>query len=260
MPRQAVITRALERATYSMTASEFRLLSLAIAKIDSMSSDPVPDWIEVSVQEFGGNNASRDICAALNRLYHRTWKYRFNPRDSREGRFIVEKETSTGEGIVSLKFSDTMYEHISQINGVVNAFIKYNPEEIQNLRGKYSPRLYLMLRQCMSFDAGYIQIDVQQLRKSFDLQDKYKLTSKLRQKVLQAAIDEITEKTDFSDITIEDVKRGTRIVYWKLRFKHPAQVPPEEKKKHARRSRRNTEYDSPTPTASVPIRKPGGHS
>lgn len=117
-----------------------------------------------------------------------------------------------GSGMVELEFSPRLKPYMLKLHGL---FTQYKLSNILSMKSKYSPRIYEILK-CNEFkQQGFIELEVDELRKLLKAENIYPLYANFKQKLLLVAQKELKEKTDIS-FTFDEIKTGRKIT--SLRF------------------------------------------
>ena len=121
--------------------------------------------------------------------------------------------------IARLVFSTEIIPYISQLK---KAFTKLNLEDLAGFGSFYSFRIYMMMMQFAK--TGYVIIKLDEFRKSLDLVDKYQAVKDLKKRVLDIAVDEISQTSPYTaeyDLTDKNGKsgKGVKLTHLHIRFK-----------------------------------------
>jgi plasmid replication initiation protein len=120
-----------------------------------------------------------------------------------------------GSGEVELTFSSYLKPYMLKLNTM---FTQYKLANILSMKSKYSPRIYEILK-CNEFKKqGYIEIEVEDLRKLIRAENVYPLYANFKQKLLIVTQKELREKTDIS-FDFEEIKTGRKITSIKFYIK-----------------------------------------
>ena len=92
---------------------------------------------------------------------------------------------------VNIKYEEAIEGLFEKIKLV---FEKYNASRILNLKGKYSWKIYSLLKELDLEKEYYVSIDY--LREAFDLKERYKLYADLKRKVILYTENEFKESSD----------------------------------------------------------------
>jgi len=112
-----------------------------------------------------------------------------------------------GTGYVELIFSPYLKPYMLKLNTM---FTQYKLTNILNMKSKYSPRIYELLK-CNEFKKqGYIEVEMDELRKLLKCDGIYPLYADFKRFVIFQAQKEINEKTDIS-FDFEEIKSGRKV-------------------------------------------------
>lgn len=117
-----------------------------------------------------------------------------------------------GSGAVTLKFSPDLKPYMLKLNSM---FTQYKLANILSMKSKYSPRIYEILK-CNEFKKqGFIEIEIEELRKLIKAENVYPLYANFKQKLLIVTQNELKEKTDIS-FEFEEIKTGRKVTSLKF--------------------------------------------
>jgi plasmid replication initiation protein len=190
----------LLNAAYTMPLYCKRLILLGLSKIRYSEGDDSDDafTFEVTASDwkavFGGTNAYAQMkraCIALNDDKPGALWYKTEHGD-RGRRWFDEVEYEDKRGLVRMEFARKIRANLRDLaeNG------DYTPVDLKAvcaLESTYSIRLYEMCRQFR--DTGIAIKPVDEFRRAFRLESKYKAFTDLRMRVIEPAIAEINDKT-----------------------------------------------------------------
>jgi plasmid replication initiation protein len=108
-------------------------------------------------------------------------------------------------GVVELEVSQKLRPYLLQLK---EHFTKYQLRQIAKLKSSFSIRIYELCK-CHEYKGGF-EIKIDDLKRMFGLEAKYKLYGDLKRKVLLVAKNEINETTDIT-IDLLEVKAGKRV-------------------------------------------------
>ncbi len=112
-----------------------------------------------------------------------------------------------GTGCVELEFSPRLKPYMLKLNTM---FTQYKLDNILNMKSKYSSRIYELLK-CNEFKKqGYIEIELEELRKMLKAEKVYPLYANFKQKLLTVSQKELKEKTDIS-FEFEEIKTSRKV-------------------------------------------------
>lgn len=120
-----------------------------------------------------------------------------------------------GSGMVTLKFSPDLKPYMLQLK---EKFTQYQLSNILSMKSKYSPRIYEILK-CNEFkQQGYIEIEIEELRKLLKTEKIYPRYNDFKRKIIEQAQRELREKTDIS-FDFEEIKTGRKVTSIKFFIK-----------------------------------------
>ena len=112
-----------------------------------------------------------------------------------------------GSGIVILKFSPDLKPYMLKLNKL---YTSYKLANILNMKSKYSPRIYEILKANQFKKQGFVEIEVNDLRKLLKIENIYSRYNDFKRKIIKQAQKEINEKTDIK-FTFEEIKTGRKV-------------------------------------------------
>jgi|CXWL01.1.fsa_nt_gi plasmid replication initiation protein len=185
----------LVEASYKLTLDEQRLILICIARINPFEPLPEGNRFEVTVEEFCGlfgvdpRSAYDQMKEAADRLAER-WII-VNGNKNHRIRWLDETKYIHGEGRVVIGFSPKVTPYLSALS---KNFTEYKLGQVAGFKSAHSIRLYELL---IRFDdSGLRLISLDQFKDRLDIADQYPQFSKLKQRVIDPAVDEINEKSD----------------------------------------------------------------
>ena len=120
-----------------------------------------------------------------------------------------------GSGMVTLKFSPDLKPYMLQLR---EKFTQYQLGNILTMKSKYSPRIYEILK-CNEFkEQGYIEIEIDDLRKLLKTEGMYHQYQDLKRKVIIKTQKELKKLTDIS-FDFEEIKTGRKVTSLKIHIK-----------------------------------------
>jgi plasmid replication initiation protein len=120
-----------------------------------------------------------------------------------------------GTGYVELEFSPRLKPYMLKLGTL---FTQYKLANILSMKSKYSPRIYEILK-CNEFKKqGYIEIEVEDLRKLLKTDNMYSQYQDFKRKVILQAQKELNQKTDIS-FEFEEIKTGRKVTSIKFIIK-----------------------------------------
>jgi plasmid replication initiation protein len=129
-------------------------------------------------------------------------------KDGQEGKVGVENQE-----YIDVKIEDEMKPLLLQLQ---RSFTTYHFENIINL-GLYSIRIYELLKQYESI--GHRTLRYEEMKKMFELEDKYPMFANFYAKVIAPSVKEINEHTDLLITNHEQIKEGKKTVAMRFEFR-----------------------------------------
>ena len=112
-----------------------------------------------------------------------------------------------GSGEVELTFSSYLKPYMLKLSSM---FTQYKLANILSMKSKYSPRIYEILK-CNEFKKqGYIEIELDELRKLLRAENIYPLYANFKQKLLITAQKELNSLSDIN-FEFEEIKTGRKV-------------------------------------------------
>lgn len=238
-----VKSNELIRASYAMTVNEQRLFLACISQIDSRFTLDNCAKFTLAVEQARDlfysrgdqRNAYRDLQDASERLFER--KVRISLSDNKEllTRFVQSVLFDTDAGQVTLHFATEIIPYLSQLE---QNFTRYRLQNVVQLTSSYAIRLYELIVSWAGQSCFYKEIEIDELRELLALGRKYKQFGEFKNYVINPAIEQINESTDFNiDIAFRKSKRTFKWVQLRFNRKENA-VTAEEERKTASEKRR----------------------
>ena len=112
-----------------------------------------------------------------------------------------------GSGTVTLKFSPDLKPYMLQLK---EKFTQYQLSNILSMKSKYSPRIYEILK-CNQFKKqGYVEVEMEDLRKLLKADEIYPLYADFKRYILQRTQKELKKNSDIS-FDFEEIKTGRKV-------------------------------------------------
>lgn len=223
--RIAIRNNALIRFVYSMALREKRLLLLAISRIStSQYPKQKPFQVELFRDEwtdlFPSNNPWRDLKTACRGLMRRQVTMFPTEKSQLLLNWVDSVQYHEG-GTVQLKFGYSMSIHLA---GMLDEFTQIDLLNVSKFNSKHTVRLYELLAQMVNKnEEWWLKITIEDLRTYFDIGKAYNRYSQLNQNVINPALKELNEKSNW-DITVEQIKTGRSVTSLHFRFKEKTQL------------------------------------
>lgn len=120
-----------------------------------------------------------------------------------------------GSGMVEIEFSPKLKPYMLKLNGL---FTQYKLANILSMKSKYSPRIYEILK-CNEFkQQGYIEIEVEELRKLLKADNVYPKYNDFKRYILERTQKELKKISDIS-FDFEEIKTGRKVTSIKFFIK-----------------------------------------
>jgi plasmid replication initiation protein len=205
------VSNALNRASYTLSLPEKRLLMLAITHLGNETKDSM---IHISANEYADffslnrDGAYRTLKNASENLWSRT----LVTEDGTKYRWIITSKYNEG-GIVELEFHPKLKPHLLQIK---NNFTQYLLHRASDFKLMYTWRLFELLMQFRS--TGLLVISLDDFKKCLDVPSAYDRDFGLiRSKVIKPSIAEMLEK-DGLNVEWKPLKTGRKVTGLEFRF------------------------------------------
>jgi plasmid replication initiation protein len=223
-------------AGYKLTLNEQRVVLACIAQVHSKEALLTTDEFELSAKDFAtifavsDDNAYHALVDVAKTLFARYVvvdnPYPDRPRVKRlEMRWISSIEYLPDDGKISLCFSKKMLPFLSELK---RTFTKYRLEHIGKMTCVYAIRLYELLVQWQSTGTREIQIDW--LKKQFQIDDKYAAMKDFKKYVIDPAVKDINKHSNFQ-VRWEQRKTGRRVTHLTFTFTEKQPLTPEKPKR-----------------------------
>lgn len=199
-------------AGYKLTIAEQRIILLSLAQLDNR------DIEQANVILFAKDYATHfciseklaynELERASKRLYDRSIILK-GENETTEFRWIESRtKYHKGEGKISFQFSRRVMPYLFELDKRLG-FTQYELLSVSGFKSAYSIRLYELAVKLLGMQNQQVEID--ELRRILQLDDKYQEIKRLKRDVINLACNEINEKSDIL-LNIEPVKRGRKIV------------------------------------------------
>jgi plasmid replication initiation protein len=142
-------------------------------------------------------------------------------------RWISSIKHLPDDGKVILMFAQDIFPYLSELK---NTFTKYKLEHIGKMTCIYAIRLYELLAQWQS--TGKREIELDWLKKQFQLDEGYDRMNNFKARVLDPAVKDINEYSNFQ-VSWTQRKTGRRVTHLTFEFseKQPAKAKNPDKEK-----------------------------
>jgi plasmid replication initiation protein len=233
---QITKTNPLIQASYSLSANEMKLIGLAIVHARETGLGINADKpLTIAALDFAAkfNVAERtaydDLKNACKTLFDRQATYDdIHPATGKPRKNLTRWVSSIsyieGAGLVQFTFAPQVIPMIAYIDGRVDGYTSYFLDEISGLKSAYAIRLFEILMQWKNTTKQTPVIAVAEFRGLMGiLGEEYPLIADLKKRVIDTAIKQINENTDFV-ASYEQKKTGRAItgLIFKFKDKKPA--------------------------------------
>lgn len=276
-------------AGYKLTLMEQLILLSCIAQIDSLAPLNAEMRFEIAASDLlqikptGAKNEYRDLKIASDRLLSRILTidnpYPDEPRVKQlKTHWVSHVAYIPEEGKIRLGFSSEIAPYLSELS---REFTRYDLQYIGQMTSVYAIRLYELLMQWQK--TGKREIEIDWLRKQFQLENKYAAIKDLKKYVIDPAIQDINDHSNFN-VSWTQRKTGRKVTHLIFTFcikeekavgtagkstakaKNKAEAWEDYIKKHARpgetwaqaSARLRSQYDAGLTSQKTPTRKKDG--
>jgi plasmid replication initiation protein len=223
-------------AGYKLTLNEQRVVLACIAQVHSKEALLTTDEFELSAKDFAtifsvsNDNAYHALVEVAKTLFARYVvvdnPYPDRPRVKRlEMRWISSIEYLPDDGKISLCFSQKMLPFLSELK---STFTKYRLEHVGKMTCVYAIRLYELLVQWQSTGTREIQIDW--LKKQFQIDDKYAAMKDFKKYVIDPAVNDINTHSNYQ-VSWTQRKTGRNVTHLTFTFAEKQPLIPEKPKR-----------------------------
>lgn len=223
-------------AGYKLSLNEQRLILSCIAKVNSKKTLSATESFEVTAKEFSAqfgislDKTYQTLKEVSEQLFER---YVIidnpNPKDKTlkytKTRWISSVNYHPDVGKVSLVFAPFMIPYLSELQG---QFTFYLLENISSMNSIYAIRLYELLMQWKT--TGKREIEIDWLKKQFELDESYDRMFDLKKRVLDPAVKDINEHSNFQ-VEWTQRKTGRRVTHLTFIFAEKKPLTPEKPKR-----------------------------
>lgn len=224
-------------AGYRLNLHEMRVLSTCIGQINPTKELLATQEFNVCAKDFAkffslsDENAYQALVDTAKSLFNRYVvienPYPDKPKIKRlEMRWISSIKHLPDEGKIVLMFAQDILPYLSLLKG---EFTKYKLEHIGKMTCVYAIRLYELLMQWQS--TGTREIEIDWLKKQFELDDSYERMFDLKKRVIDPAVKDINEHSNLK-VSWTQRKTGRRVTHLTFTFAEkdkPATKPKEKR-------------------------------
>ena len=193
----------IRNVRYSLSELEQKIIIYMISKIDKEDTEiqainlRLKDYCEIAGIEYTSGSISH-LKKTIKTLSDKSWWV-----DKKLFRWIDTADVNDGE-TVKIILSQSLKPYILQLK---ENFTKYELIEVLGLRGKYTIRLYELLRSYLWL--GKWVVKVSELRDLIQC-DKYNAFKEFNRNILKYSIDEINNYSSL-EVSYKTIKKGRKI-------------------------------------------------
>lgn len=228
--RRVNMSNALINAAHSLTLSEKRVMSCAVAKLDSVRAPRAGEcpMVRLSAAEYAEtfgvskDTAYNELQSAADNLFQRyiriTESTRKGPKEIKF-RWVGGVKYHKGEGWVELGFWHEVVPHLMMLR---RNFTSYKLAQASALRSIYSWRLLELLSQFKA--TGLMRRDIDSFMHAMDAPESCKRNFKdLRRRVIEPAVVELVQKDGWL-IEWQPIRAGRKVTGLEFRFRRNPQT------------------------------------
>lgn len=212
-------------ATYTMTVKEKELLLACVSRIDSRIDAKIvtkQTKFTVTVQEIkdlfyqkpNEDNAYRDLKKAADNLFDREVIIRLGENKTLRTRFVSGVVFDPDQSEITLTFAEDILPYLTQLSA---NFTKYRLVEISELSSIHAIRLYELIICWIGQWQYSKKFDLDDFREVMGVAGKYKQFGQLKESVIDKAIQQINENTQYK-VSVNYRKVGRTFVKLTLNF------------------------------------------
>ena len=210
-----VKANVLIEASYRLTLNEQRLILLAISKVNPIEKLTEGQLFVVTVKEWQAcygctySSANEAMMEAEPTLFERQITLHVG-NDSIKTRWIQSVRYYARQGKIGIRFSFDLLPYLSELR---SHFTSYKLKEISGLTSVYAVRLFEMLKQFGDINKSrYFVIKVEDFRNRLGIEDEYSRFGNLKAKVIEVAVNQIKENTEFKNLSYKQETEGRKVV------------------------------------------------
>jgi plasmid replication initiation protein len=237
------MSNALVRAAHGLTLGEKRVVSVCMAKMDSVRLDNGRYKFKLTAQEFAetfdvdGDTAYEQMKFAGDNLMKRVARTFEEGRRGKIERKWVWVSGATyhhGEGWMELGFSPEMTPHLMLLR---KEFTSYKLKQASALRSIYSWRLFELLMQFKS--TGILHIDIDEFCHAVEAPESARKNfAQLRKRIIEPAVAELMKKDGMQIEWTAKKPGGRKITSLEFKFSKQAETETKADAKPAKKSRK----------------------
>ena len=231
----------LIHASYSMTLTEQQLLMAGISRLNPEKGvEGCREPVELTVTEIQDlfytatdrQNAYRDMEAAANRLFDREVLFG-NPQTGKyeRERWVSGVSFNAHAKAVTLRMNETLAPYFFDLR---KNFTSYRMKYAARLTSTYAVRIYEFIASWYGQNRRFWEIPLEDLRMMLEITQKYKQFGELRKFVIETAVKQINESSDF-ELDVSYRKRGRSYTHIQFRFNRKDEAIAEDEARKAKK-------------------------
>jgi plasmid replication initiation protein len=209
----------LVEAIHGMTLTEKRLFIHAsgLARQQNLTEGEV---LTIRADEFArecgieSHTAYEGLQDAVDRLFGRYFSYVSGAGNPVKCRWVYRLEYKHGMGQIDVSFPAEVIYMFTVFNKE-NPFTTYDRKHIQQMTSVYAIRFYELFMQYRAI--GNRTLELNEIKTMFQLDEKYDRVFNLKARVIEPALEQINQHTDYT-VTYDQVKRGRTVHALKFHF------------------------------------------
>jgi plasmid replication initiation protein len=210
-------------AGYKLTLNEQRVILACIGQVQSKEELLKTDKFELSAKDFAKcfniseKRAYTELQEVAKKLFNR-YVIIDNPDPEQpkikqtQTHWISSIDYIPDDGKIVLFFAPKILPYLSKLEGT---FTKYELKHIGNMSSIYGIRFYELLMQWKT--AGKREIEINWLKKQFQIEDKYAAIKDLKKYVIDPAIKDINEHSNYQ-VSWTQRKTGRKVTHLIFEF------------------------------------------
>ena len=218
-------SNAIISASYRLSLAEQRVIIACISQI--RKNEPITDEVRYSVgakelSEITGASVPssfRDLKGVANRLFDRYVMISDGPNGAGKlpevlkTRWVQSIVLIQKEARVEIRFGKEILPYLNELS---KQFTRYTLQNVAQLKSSYGFRLYELLKQWDNI--GEKEISIEELKKAYQVEGKYKAIKDFKKYVLEPAVSDINAHSDLSVVWAQR-KTGRKVTHLKFKFK-----------------------------------------
>lgn len=226
-------------AGYKLSLNEQRLILSCISKVNSSKPLSTTQRFEVTAKEFSAqfgislDKTYQTLKEISEQLFER---YVIIDNPDPEDKYLKYTKTRwisvinyyPDLGKISLVFAPFMIPYLSELQG---KFTFYHLENISAMSSTYGIRLYELLMQWKT--TGSREVEIEWLKKQFQIEDKYPSIKDLKKYVIDPAVKDINTHSNYT-VTWTQRKTGRAVTHFIFEFGEKTPLAPEKPKREVK--------------------------